>query len=45
MSDNDSGTELIGRLRTLDESTKVIRQNSKAPNRAPSVSGIGAVGK
>ncbi|RSH91861.1 Fructose-2,6-bisphosphatase [Saitozyma podzolica] len=35
-----SSTEM---LRTLDESTKVIRQNSKAPNRAPSVSGIGAV--
>lgn len=30
-------------LKTLDESTKVIRQSAMAPNRAPSVSGIGAV--
>ncbi|WVF73002.1 hypothetical protein IAT40_007820 [Kwoniella sp. CBS 6097] len=30
-------------LRTLDESTRVIRQSSKAPSRAPSVSGIGTV--
>ncbi|WVR07686.1 hypothetical protein IAU60_004728 [Kwoniella sp. DSM 27419] len=30
-------------LRTLDESTRVIRQSSKAPTRAPSVSGIGTV--
>ncbi|WWC72004.1 uncharacterized protein I206_105963 [Kwoniella pini CBS 10737] len=30
-------------LRTLDESTKILRQTSKAPSRAPSVSGIGTV--
>ncbi|WRT70241.1 uncharacterized protein IL334_007236 [Kwoniella shivajii] len=30
-------------LRTLDESTRILRQNSKAPSRAPSVSGIGTV--
>ncbi|CAD6588735.1 MAG: Fructose-2,6-bisphosphatase [Tremellales sp. Tagirdzhanova-0007] len=30
-------------LKTLDESTKVIRQNAKAPSRAQSVSGIGTV--
>ncbi|WVN86442.1 uncharacterized protein L203_101606 [Cryptococcus depauperatus CBS 7841] len=30
-------------LRTLDESTRVIRQSSKAPSKAPSVSGIGTV--
>ncbi|TYJ53246.1 hypothetical protein B9479_006113 [Cryptococcus floricola] len=30
-------------LRTLDETTRVIRQSSKAPSRAPSVSGIGTV--
>ena len=33
------------RLRTLDESTKVIRQNANIPSRASSVSGIGAVGR
>jgi 6-phosphofructo-2-kinase/fructose-2,6-biphosphatase 2 len=32
-------------LKTLDESTKVIRQNAMAPERAPSVSGIGTVGE
>lgn len=32
------------RLRKLDESTKVLRQNAKAFQRAPSVSGIGTVG-
>jgi hypothetical protein len=36
--------ELTIRLKQLDESTKVLRQNSKAPVRAPSVSGIGTVG-
>ncbi|WVO21152.1 uncharacterized protein IAS62_002458 [Cryptococcus decagattii] len=30
-------------LKTLDETTKVIRQSSRAPSRAPSVSGIGTV--
>ncbi|WVQ67006.1 uncharacterized protein L199_005198 [Kwoniella botswanensis] len=30
-------------LRTLDESTRILRQSSKAPSRAPSVSGIGTV--
>ncbi|ORX40594.1 6-phosphofructo-2-kinase/fructose-2,6-bisphosphatase bifunctional enzyme [Kockovaella imperatae] len=30
-------------LKTLDESTKVIRQNANIPSRASSVSGIGAV--
>ncbi|KAK8853184.1 hypothetical protein IAR55_003886 [Kwoniella newhampshirensis] len=30
-------------LRTLDETTRVLRQSSNAPSRAPSVSGIGAV--
>lgn len=33
------------RLQTLDESTKVIRQNAVGLNRAPSVSGIGTVGE
>ncbi|KAK4685858.1 hypothetical protein P7C73_g4283, partial [Tremellales sp. Uapishka_1] len=32
-----------GMLKTLDESTKVLRKNSKAPDRAPSVSGIGTL--
>ena len=31
------------RLKALDESTKILRRSSKAPSRAPSVSGIGAV--
>jgi 6-phosphofructo-2-kinase/fructose-2,6-biphosphatase 2 len=31
-------------LKTLDESTKVIRQSAKGLERAPSVSGIGNVG-
>ena len=31
-------------LKTLDESTKVIRQNANIPSRASSVSGIGAIG-
>jgi 6-phosphofructo-2-kinase/fructose-2,6-biphosphatase 2 len=33
----------LDRLRTLDDATKVLRQSTKAPTRAPSVSGIGAV--
>lgn len=31
------------RLKALDNTTKVLRQSAKAPQRAPSVSGIGAV--
>jgi 6-phosphofructo-2-kinase/fructose-2,6-biphosphatase 2 len=37
------GDRADGSLRTLDDATKVLRQSSKAPTRAPSVSGIGAV--
>lgn len=36
---------LIDRLKTLDESTRVIRQSAQIPTRAASVSGIGAVGE
>lgn len=36
-------TTLTIRLKALDNTTKVLRQSAKAPQRAPSVSGIGTV--
>ena len=39
-----AGWSLIDRLKTLDESTRVIRQSALIPSRASSVSGIGTVG-
>lgn len=35
----------LSRLAILDESTRVVRQSSGAPTRAPSVSGIGNLGE